>query len=76
MKQTPITFPYFGVTGNIAQKDEKTPKFYDQLVLNMASTTDEGVYSPAESFTLQGAPAIMALRDALNAVYPPDGEKR
>jgi len=70
MKQTPITFPYFGITGNIAQKDEQMPKFHDRLTLSAVSTTDEGVYTPAESFTLCGSQAIIALRDALVAAYP------
>lgn len=71
MKQTPITFPYFGVVGNIALFEADTKgRVSDRLVLLSASTTDDGVYTPSESFTLTQSVALIALRDALIAAYP------
>ena len=71
MTQIPITFPYFGVVGNIALFEADTKgRMSDKLVLLAASTADDGVYTPAESFTITQSGALIALRDALIAAYP------
>jgi len=75
MKQIPITFPYFGVVGNIALLEVDTKgRMSDKLVLLAASSADEGVHTPAESFTLTQSGALIALRDALIAAYPLEKE--
>ena len=76
MKQIPITFPYYGVVGNIALFESDTKgRPCDRLVLLSSSTTDEGIYTPAESFTLTQSKALIALRDALLLAYPLEAEQ-
>ena len=79
MKQIAVIFPYYSVVGNIVLSEAETKgRASDRLVLCTASSQDEGVYCPAESFTITHSGAIKALRDALIAAYPLDeatGEK-
>ena len=46
--------------------------FMPQLTLTTPSVAEEGVYTPAESFSLYGQGSLFALRDALNAAFPPN----
>lgn len=45
---------------------------HDKLTIVSPSDAGEPSYSPAESVVVCGTKQILALRDALNEVYPPE----
>jgi hypothetical protein len=45
-----------------------------RLIIVSPSSAEDGQYSPAESVLVHGETALIALRDALNAAYPPKKE--
>jgi len=57
------------------EKIERTPhSTVHSLKIVTPSADEENHYTPAESVTIYGKPALIALRDALNEVYPADAD--
>ena len=53
------------------KKIDRTPHCIEHRLEIVYPAVDEGNYrSPAESVTIYGEPALIALRDALNEAYP------
>jgi hypothetical protein len=48
----------------------KEDKYSPCLRLFQVASSGEGIYTPASSFELYGKESLIALRDALNAMFP------
>ena len=71
MKQIPVNFAFSGKVANIEFHGGAINGIdRDKLIMFSASKTEDGVFVPANSFTLYGSATIKKLRDALLDAYP------